>query len=120
MITNVNPRPNPRAIAWPDFLALCNSCKLVAHGPDAQDRYKFMFGQTEIMHQVKRLKSGDLKASGWFSNNFGADGEYNGHKLTKGGHVPVIETINPHAPMTLAQQPHFAYLMGKVYISKMD
>lgn len=120
MITNVNPRPNPRAIAWTDFMALCNSCNLEAHGPDAHDNYKFMFDQTEIMHQVRKLKSGDLRASGWFSHNFGADGEYNGHKLTKGGHVPVIETINPDAPMTLTEQPQFSYMVGQVWIRKMD
>ncbi|MFT5135190.1 MAG: hypothetical protein ACI9LY_002984 [Arenicella sp.] len=118
MITNINPKRDP--ISWSDFLVLCRSCNLVASKPDAKDRYKFMFGKREILHQVSKLKSGQLRASGWFSHNFAAGGEFNQHKLTKAGHVAAIETINPHAPMTLAEQPQFAYLVGRVYISKMD
>jgi hypothetical protein len=70
------------------------------------------------MHQVSKLKSGNLQASGWFSYSFGASDELNGHKLTKGGHVSVIETINPRAPMTLQQQRHFSYMVGLIILSQ--
>ena len=116
MITNVNPKRE--AISWPEFLMLCKSCNLISSEPDVRNRYKFMCDQVEIMHQVTKLESGNLKSSGWFSYVFGTGGKWNGHKLTKGGHVAVIETINSHAPMTRDQQPSFVYMVERIFLSK--
>ena len=103
MITNVN--PGRQAIPWSDFLMLCNSCDLVVHGPDVKDRYKVLHGNSEVMHQVSKVKSGNLRASGWFRYVSGINGSCNGHKLTTAGHVSVIETIIGNAPWISTIRP---------------
>lgn len=117
LITNVNPKRTP--INWEDFLSLCKAAGLTPGKPDSQDRLKFYKAQTEIMHEVSKSKVGKLGASGWFSQKFKGQTEWQGHTLTKKCHVCILDTINTLLPMNLQSQQAFAAVVDHVYRARL-
>ena len=112
--------PNRVPIPWQQFEDLVEACDLHPQGPDGQRRYDFYLGATRVMHQVRptkatRTRGPRLQATGWFEASMGpAHGEWDGYPLTDGGHVWVIDAINPHTPMTPAGQPEFVRLLHDI------
>ena len=117
LITNVNPKRTP--INWEDFLSLCKAAGLTPGKPDSQGRLKFYKAQTEIMHQVIKSKDGKLKMSGWFSLKFSSGETWQGHALTAGGQVCILETINTLLPMNTQSQQAFAAVVDHVYQTRL-
>jgi hypothetical protein len=105
MASEINPKRQP--VEWAEFLLLCKSLGIIMSNPDAKGRHKFTQGDKEVMHQVKKLKSGALGSSGWFTHKFGTESEWNGFPLTAGGHVWVIDTLDPNLPMNVDSQQTF-------------
>jgi hypothetical protein len=116
MTAKMNSNRDP--VEWREFLSLCKSLGLEISEPDTQGRYKFMKNDAEVMHQVKKLKNGKLRSSGWFSRQFSGGSEWNGLPLTAGGHVWIIDTLDPKKPINVDHQKSFVAMVGHVLSKK--
>ncbi|MFT6754314.1 MAG: hypothetical protein ACJA2O_004518 [Candidatus Azotimanducaceae bacterium] len=105
MSSEINPHRQP--IEWAEFLLLCKSLGLDISAPDATGRHKFTQNGKEVMHQVRKLKSGTLGSSGWFTHKFRSETESSGFPLTKGGQIWVVDTLDPNLPMDIDSQQTF-------------